>query len=288
MKPDALPTSTRPVGLTTTRPRRAPQRHRQGFSLVELLTASALAGVVFIVLLGLLDGSLRLWQSGSGHLQAYGEARYALNRAADDISAAVIREGTGELQQADPQPPLPGAGGGQVVQDVIGQPLPQPGKSALVQNHPALEGMPGVVFVQRRRNPGAGDLVLTAYRHHPDLLLLQRAEIDSTTVWDNNRDYASGDLGTLDWDWRPLCTGVTGFDLRFFTANDVLEGGEQPDASQPVWDSRQHGRPAQGRLRLDVVDTATLTQLLELGPESPRGQQLIEDKTITLSRDLRF
>lgn len=249
--------------------------------------ATALAGVVFLVLMGLLDGSLRLWQSGSGSMQAYSEARYALSRASDEISAAVIHHGRGDLQQAADAPVLPGQSG-QVATDPVGEPIPQAGHAAMVQNHPALDGMPGVVFVQRRRNAGAGDLVLTAYRHHPDLLLLERAEIDSATVWDNGRDYATGDLSGLDWDWRPLCTGVTSFDLTFFTSNDVLESAGPPTASHPVWDSRQHDRPVQGRLRLEVVDTATLGLLLEFGRDSTRGRRLIEDKAIPLVRDMKF
>ena len=240
-----------------------------GFSLVELLTATGLAGLVLMVLMALLDSSLRIYQRGSGNLQSYSEARYALSRTTDELGAAVI------LQPTDPQPEAD-------------QPMPKPANLALVQNHSSLEGLPGVVFVQQRRNAGAGDLIITAYRYDAGRFVIERAEINSDSLWQNNRDYSFDSIAPNSWDWRPLCQGVTQFDLAFFTRSDLLSANPAQTPTHPSWDTRNHGRPAQGRLALNVIDPTSLSVLAEVGVESTVGQRLIDEKTTTLSRDIRF
>lgn len=237
-----------------------------GFSLVELLTATGLAGLVFVVLMGLLDGSLRIYQSGSGSLQSYSEGRYALGRMSQELGAAVILTNT----DADQGP---------------GQPLPQGMGVALVQDHPSLGNLPGVVFVQQRRNSGSGDLIATAYRHDPVRFVIERAEISSDALW-GNRDFALESLAAADWDWRPLCQGVISFDLAFFSSNELSSAAPEP--GQAVWNSRNHGRPALGRLTLQLLDSTSAALLSEVGPESTAGQRLLDEKGSTLTRDILF
>lgn len=68
----------------------APSNRQEGFTLVELLAAMAVATLLMALLMTLLDSAFRLWQGTEARIEASREARAALGMMAADLQNAVI------------------------------------------------------------------------------------------------------------------------------------------------------------------------------------------------------
>jgi len=63
---------------------------RRGFTLLEVLLASTILGILLVLLLFLGNGALRLWRDGEQRRDSLREARAALQILAEDLHSAVI------------------------------------------------------------------------------------------------------------------------------------------------------------------------------------------------------
>ena len=58
---------------------------RRGFTLLELLVAMAVLSMLVVTLFGMVDAATKLWQDNENRVDAYREARAALNTITDDL-----------------------------------------------------------------------------------------------------------------------------------------------------------------------------------------------------------
>jgi prepilin-type N-terminal cleavage/methylation domain-containing protein len=65
-------------------------RSREGFTLLEVLLASVILAVVMVLLLGMGNGIVRLWQDSEQRRESLREARSALQILTEDLHSAVI------------------------------------------------------------------------------------------------------------------------------------------------------------------------------------------------------
>lgn len=68
--------------------------HRQGFTLMEVLVASALTVMILTMLFTVLIGAMNAWQTGTNRLQGNADARMALDSIAQDLQSMVVRQTT--------------------------------------------------------------------------------------------------------------------------------------------------------------------------------------------------
>lgn len=69
-------------------------KRRQGFTLVEVLVASALTLIVMSMLFTILIGSMDAWRAGTSRLQGNADARMAFDIIASDLQSMVVRQTT--------------------------------------------------------------------------------------------------------------------------------------------------------------------------------------------------
>lgn len=60
-----------------------------GFTLLELLVAMAVLTLLVVMLMGLVDSATKLWRQSESRVDAYREARAALNVISDELRAAI-------------------------------------------------------------------------------------------------------------------------------------------------------------------------------------------------------
>jgi len=76
---------------------------RRGFTLVEILAATAIMVVLMVLILGLTTNVLTVWNRSSGQLQANVEARVILDILSQDFVAAVLRNDNAEWIRSQPR-----------------------------------------------------------------------------------------------------------------------------------------------------------------------------------------
>lgn len=62
-------------------------RRSRGFTLLELLVAITVLSLLLVILLGMVEASTQLWRANENRVDAYREARAAINRIANDLSS---------------------------------------------------------------------------------------------------------------------------------------------------------------------------------------------------------
>ncbi len=87
-----------------------PRRSRDGFTLVELLVASAITVVLAGIMVAILAQMARTWARASGGLTATQQAEHALDLLARDLQTAVLRRDGRVWLAATVQPDQSGAG----------------------------------------------------------------------------------------------------------------------------------------------------------------------------------
>lgn len=70
---------------------------RSGFTLLEVLVASAILALVALIVVGLADSTARMTNLSQKRMSADGEARQALDRMSTDLRQAILREDLSEF-----------------------------------------------------------------------------------------------------------------------------------------------------------------------------------------------
>jgi hypothetical protein len=153
-----------------------------------------------------------------------------------------------------------------------------------VENSPAVaDGVPAdpptsenVFFVAPYPNSGPGDLCVIAYRHNATTHRLERRFKDSFSAWnvaaaDRYKVVSYPDASPTEW--RTIAQGVTEFEIRSFSQQDLDSGTAIPADS---WSSTGSTTPMAGKtprrivLRLKIVDDRTLARIDNLSADEIR------------------
>jgi prepilin-type N-terminal cleavage/methylation domain-containing protein len=70
------------------------RRNRKAFTMLELLVAMALLTILVVMLFGMVDAATKLWRENENNVDAYREARAALNVITDDLKGLIASTNT--------------------------------------------------------------------------------------------------------------------------------------------------------------------------------------------------
>lgn len=233
---------------------------RFGFTLVELLVATAVTSLLVLLLGSVVSAALNVWKQGRNRLDTFANARFVLGRISDEVVGAVAQQGR--------------------VQFVENYSF-SPGPIATAQT------AENVFFVAPYPNDTAGDLCVIAYGLDTTTHQLKRAFKDSGQAWTigvATRYRATGYASALEW--RTIADGVLEFEIQSYSQADMDTPAPTPSPT-PSWDSEAAGgkTPRHVILRLKIVDDKTAVTLAAL-PPGAAYDRLVREKAREFTADM--
>lgn len=192
--------------------------HRRGFTLLEVLIATAITTLLVVVLMSVVSGALSVWHRGAAQVDTFVNARQVLIRICDELQGAFAKSGQLEFTENAGQ--------------LQGTSAPQAGVSE------------NLFFVTPTLNSAAGDLCAVAYRHNADTRTLQRAFIKSDDAFSSSLRYR---VDGYSWtgaaspaaQWNTIAQGVIEFEIQSYSQQD-LDNNTGPTAA---WNSETASDP---------------------------------------------
>jgi hypothetical protein len=232
-------------------------KRARAFTLVELLVAMAVSMVLIAALLGLLSGTLSMWERGRGTMTSFSSARFLLERISDECTGVMVRAGGMEFAE-------------NLEADAFTAGATQP-----------VGGISESLFaVTPYLNHQAGDLCVIAYRHNRGAATLERAFVPSADAWGAGGGGRYRSSGYAALEWRTVARGIIEFEIRAFTESEVNASAATPAlagwASENATRTEHYGkRPARIVVRLVMADDKTLSRLSGIAPGDPKYTEFV-------------